>query len=96
MKDKEPGKSTGSVSQEALLRIAEAAAVAEDREQLWTDVSQALAPALDGLGLAVHLRDPRNGDYSTRTLVPGAPCDQGPDAAWLDRVLLAVSRRENR
>jgi signal transduction histidine kinase len=87
LKDKEPGKSTGSVSQEALLRIAEAAAVAEDREQLWTDVSQALAPALDGLGLAVHLRDPRNGDYSTRTLVPGAPCDQGPDAAWLDRVL---------
>lgn len=87
MKGTEEDNRGGAISPEAMLRIAEAAALAEEREQLWKAMSEALSPELDGLGLAVHLRDPKSGEYSVQRLLDSPDCAPDPDAAWLDRVL---------
>lgn len=72
---------------ETLQRAAEAAAASEGHEQLWASLSEALGPGLQGIGLAVHVRDGRSGDYSARTLLEGVSCGQGPETSWLDSVL---------
>lgn len=75
------------IETEILLRAAAAASEAESADQLWEAVSQALAPGTDGLGLAVHLRDPKSGDYSARLISPGPARGQPSPASWLDQVL---------